>query len=226
MNTTAQSDETGAKASTRRREPKEFRRDQLIQATIDSLATRGFAATTLADVATGAGLSRGIVNFHFESKEKLLLEVLTAMTAEYEANWRAALDKAKGKPAAQQMHALIASDFDARVCSTRLVTAWFGFWAEARTRPQYQELCWARDEGLMGAICSICAALKDEAGYEFDVNHTGGAIYAVQEGLWLRLMLGGKDFKRRDALATALALLGTLFPRHFTTEGQPLPELR
>ena len=32
----------------------------------------------MADVADGAGLSRGIVNFHFESKEKLLIATLAA----------------------------------------------------------------------------------------------------------------------------------------------------
>ena len=54
----------------RRREPKALRREQLINATIDSLAKRGYAATTLADVADGAGLSRGIVNFHFTNFQR------------------------------------------------------------------------------------------------------------------------------------------------------------
>ena len=73
-----------------RRAPKALRREQLINATIDSLALRGYAATTLADVADGAGLSRGIVNFHFESKEKLLVETLQFLSDEYSANWREA----------------------------------------------------------------------------------------------------------------------------------------
>ena len=55
---------------------KELRRQQLIKSTIDSIAKRGFADTTLANVADGAGLSRGIVNFHFKSKDKLLIETL------------------------------------------------------------------------------------------------------------------------------------------------------
>ena len=60
---------------------REFRKAQLIEATIDSIAKRGFAETTLADVADGAGLSRGIVNFHFQSKEQLLVETLQMICA-------------------------------------------------------------------------------------------------------------------------------------------------
>jgi AcrR family transcriptional regulator len=84
-----------------RKASKETRRLQLIEATIDSLARRGYADTTLADVADGAGLSRGIVNFHFESKEKLLVATLQFMADEYANHWYSALEKAGERPADQ-----------------------------------------------------------------------------------------------------------------------------
>src|SRR3954462_6061063 len=77
-----------------RKASKETRQQQLIEATIDSLAKRGYSETTMADVADGAGLSRGFVNFHFESKEKLLVATLQYMADEYSQHWRAALQKA------------------------------------------------------------------------------------------------------------------------------------
>ena len=49
---------------------REARRSQLIEATIETLAARGYARTTLTEVAKQAGLSHGLVNFHFETKEK------------------------------------------------------------------------------------------------------------------------------------------------------------
>ena len=60
-----------------------LRRQQLIDSTIESIAKRGFAETTLANVADGAGLSRGIVNFHFKSKDALLVETLQYLTEDY-----------------------------------------------------------------------------------------------------------------------------------------------
>src|SRR5262245_4551931 len=80
-----------------RKAAKDVRRLQLVEATIDSLAKRGYAETTMADVADGAGLSRGIVNFHFESKEKLLIATLQHMSDEYAGHWRATLEKAGDK---------------------------------------------------------------------------------------------------------------------------------
>src|SRR5215216_7504193 len=88
----AEPEKRGRKAS------KETRQLQLIEATIDSLAKRGYSETTMADVADGAGLSRGIVNFHFESKEKLLVATLQYMADEYSQHWRAALQKAGDDP--------------------------------------------------------------------------------------------------------------------------------
>ncbi len=202
-----------------RRAPKSLRREQLINATIDSLARRGYAATTLADVADGAGLSRGIVNFHFESKDKLLIETLQFLADEYSANWREAVAGAGDSPA-QKMHAIIVADLDERVCNPRKVAAWFAFFAEAKSRPSYQKLSWARDGDYMDLLASVCRALKSEGKYSFDSNRMADAVYAMQEGLWLRLMLESDEFSRELALETALTTIGNLFPRHFDQQGR------
>ena len=72
-------------AQSQRKASKEVRRHQLIEATIDTLARKGYAALTLADVAKTAGLSVGIVNFHFDTKEKLLVETLKYLAEQYRA---------------------------------------------------------------------------------------------------------------------------------------------
>lgn len=205
-------------AKPRRRASKQFRRDQLINATIDSIAAKGYSATTLADVADGAGLSRGIVNFHFESKEKLFIETLTYMSDEYGAHWREALDAA-GPSTAAQLRALVVADLDPDICNPRMISAWFAFWAEAVTRPAYQQLCWSHDDDYLDAITGLCAKMKDEAGYAFDPVKTGTAVYALQEGLWMRLMFASAEFSQSRALGTALEAIGNLFPRHFEHDG-------
>ena len=59
-----------------RKQPRDTRRQQLIEATIATLAHCGYARMTLAEVTRRAGLSQGLVNFHFDSKERLLTETL------------------------------------------------------------------------------------------------------------------------------------------------------
>ena len=197
-----------------RKASKETRRLQLIEATIDSLSKRGYAETTMADVADGAGLSRGIVNFHFESKDKLLVATLQFMADEYAAHWRGALERAGGGPA-PKLAALVAADFDRAVCNRRKLAAWCAFWGEARSRPTYQALCGARDKVYQQTIVELCRALVIDGGYALDPDHTALAIEAMLEGLWLRLMINSEEMTREKAHAAARALLGSLFPKHF-----------
>ena len=67
----------------RRTASREARRRQLIDATMKCIARKGMSNTTLGDVAKEAGLSQGIVNLHFESKDNLLTETLRSLANEY-----------------------------------------------------------------------------------------------------------------------------------------------
>lgn len=203
-----ESEKKGRKAS------KETRRQQLIEATIDSLARRGYSETTMADVADGAGLSRGIVNFHFESKEKLLVATLQYMADEYSQHWRIALQKAGDDPA-RQLRALVAADFDRAICNKRKLAAWCAFWGEAKSRPTYQALCGARDEAYQRVFIELCTALKQDGGYDYDPQSTALALSAMLEGLWLRLMMGTEDVTREAALHAATEYLASAFPKHY-----------
>ena len=93
---------------------REVRRQQLIEATIGVLAAKGYAALTLADVARAAGLSVGIIDFHFEGKEKLLAETLRHLAAEYQRNWSEAMAAAGPSPAAR-LAAVLRADFDPEI---------------------------------------------------------------------------------------------------------------
>lgn len=212
---------TQATEAARRREPKALRREQLINATIDSLAKRGYAATTLADVADGAGLSRGIVNFHFASKDNLLTETIKFLQDEYTANWQAMLSRA-APDTVSQLLAMVTADLDKKICTPRKIAAWFALLTEAKTRPSYHQLAWERDEKYRTTLASICRTAKQEGGYRFDPQSTADAIYAMQEGLWLRMMLFGRSYRRETALSVVLDILSTIFPKHFAADGTPL----
>jgi len=200
-----------------RKASKETRRQQLIEATIDSLAKRGYSDTTLADVADGAGLSRGIVNFHFESKENLLVATLQFMSEEYADHWNAALEKA-GHSTASRVWALVHADFDRKICTKRKLAAWCAFWGEAKSRPTYQALCGARDVKYQETVISLCTALKAEGGYDYEPEPMALSLCAMLEGLWLRLMMGDGT-TREKALEAAIAFVVMVFPKHLTLQG-------
>ena len=62
---------------------REGRRRELIEAATGVIAEHWLAGTTLARVAAEAGLSAGIVNHHFATKDTLLLETLRTLSEEF-----------------------------------------------------------------------------------------------------------------------------------------------
>ena len=73
--------------------PRKVRREQLIKATIQSIAKRGLAETTLAHVTLGANLSLGTANYHFTSKQTLFVETLKYLVEEHRNQWRKNLER-------------------------------------------------------------------------------------------------------------------------------------
>jgi AcrR family transcriptional regulator len=201
-----------------RKASREVRRHQLIEATIDVLARKGYAALTLADVAKAAGLSVGMVIFHFDSKEKLLVETLKSLAEDYRANWQEAL-LASGPTPAHKLSKLLTADFNERICSQRLLAAWCAFWAESQSRPTYQEHCSSNDEEYSAVTLKLCQSIIRDGGYPYDPGHIARALDALLEGLWLDLMTMEKPYSRDEALGTVHATLSAIFPRHFTASG-------
>jgi AcrR family transcriptional regulator len=202
-----------------RKASKEVRRQQLIEATIDVMARKGYSGTTMFDVAKAAGLSSGIVNFHFETKEKLLVETLKYLADEYRANWHKALKSAGGDPAAQ-LSALLFADFNPDVCSPRKLAAWCAFWAEAQSRPTYLEHCGSNDEEYSAIVLDLCKAIIRKGRYPLAPDLIARALDALLEGLWLDLMTMAKPYSLDDAKRTIAACLHAFFPKHYPPVGQ------
>jgi len=197
---------------------REARRAQLIEATIDTIATRGLAKATLTEVAKVAGLSHGLVNFHFESKEKLLAETLAFLADEYRQNWTQAMEDA-GPTAPEKLDALLRADFTDVLCTPSRLAAWGAFWGEARNFPLYQDQCGANDDAYKSAFENLCARMNTECGYDGDSLRIARVLRVVIEGVWLDLMTMQHPYGAEEARRTVFTCAAAFYPRHFTTEG-------
>lgn len=209
---TARADAPPRKAS------RETRRLQLIEATIEVLAQRGYASTTLTEVARRAGLSHGLVNFHFATKDKLLAETLQFLAEEYRQNWQTYLDLAPPGPGAQ-LDALLRADLDAKVCAPSRLSAWLAFWGEAQGRPLYQERASANDEDYIARLEGIVARLMQEGGYGGDMRRIARVLRITTEGVWLDMMTMTAPYDVAESQATIFTCAAAFFPRHFNAEG-------
>ncbi len=197
-----------------RTQSRDARRLQVIEATIQSLAVRGFSRTTVTDVAAHAGISHGLVLFHFQSKENLLAETLDFLAEEYRVNWQAALTDAGDAPEARIL-ALIRADFSESICTPARLSAWCAFWGESQSRPLYQARCGANDLLYNSTLVDLCAAMNVRHGYACSTERTARLIRIMIEGVWLDLMTLEQPYSINEAFETVVAGIAAFYPRHF-----------
>jgi TetR/AcrR family transcriptional repressor of bet genes len=195
---------------------KEERQRQLIRATIRSVARNGLSDTTMATVSTEAGLSQGIINLHFQSKDRLLVETLKYVADEYREAWEKAVEMAGSSPA-DQLAALVAVDFRPPVCDRNKLAVWFAFWGESKSRPTYRKICALRDIAYRRELVQICELLIGEGGYEgLDADTVAAGLSAMTSGLWLDLLTNPRSMSRDQARQICMSYLATAFHDHFS----------
>jgi TetR/AcrR family transcriptional repressor of bet genes len=194
---------------------KEARRIQLMEATIDCIAARGFAELTLADVAKAAGLSVGIVNFYFRSKDVLLIETLRHLVADYIQQTNENIRSA-GPSAAAQVEAMIESDFHRAVANRKKVTVWYAFWGETRWRPEFLKICQQLSDSFHDETREVFARLIAEGGYAaVDADLVARGFDAMIDGLWLDMLINPKAVDREAAKQVVRTFLAGIFPNEF-----------
>ena len=187
---------------------------QLIKATIRSIAKHGLSVTTMATVAKEAGLSQGIINLHFLSKDRLLEETLCYVVDEYRAAWHKALESS-GDSAVDKLTALVEVDFNKRVCQRNKLAVWFAFWGESRSRPTYRKICAERDREYRQGLSRYCEMIIQEGAYSSKADSVAFCLSAITEGLWLDLLLNPTELTPGQALEISMSYLHDVFPRHF-----------
>ncbi len=197
-----------------RTQSRDARRARMMEATIESLAEKGFSRTTVTDVAARAGTSHGLVLFHFGSKENLLAETLDFLTEEYRVNWQSAL-AAAGKAPEAQIRALIKADFNEAICTPPRLSAWCAFWGESQSRPLYQAHSGANDDLYNANLVQLCGQMNDQYGFKQDPERSGRLIRFMIEGVWLDLITLAKPYSVSEAYETVLHGARALYPGKF-----------
>jgi TetR/AcrR family transcriptional repressor of bet genes len=202
-----------AAPKTRRRAvSKEQRREQLIKATIKCIAGKGLSNTTMADVTSTAKLSQGIVNLHFQSKDKLLLETLRYVAQEYKQGWDGIVTDSERSPA-EKINALIEHDFSSTIAHPNKLSVWFAFWGESGSRPKYRKICNEADLQTSASLQILLLELGCPSDKQAELIATG--YTALADGLWLDLLVTPEAVSRALAKDVCLNYVASFFPEHF-----------
>ncbi|MCB8879000.1 TetR family transcriptional regulator [Acidisoma cellulosilytica] len=187
---------------------REGRRRDLVEAAIAIIARNGLAGTTLAKVAAGAGLTAGIVNHHFDTKEALLVETLRTLSEEFAQGLETALAEA-GQDAEAALAGIIDHNFDPAISDAAHVAVWFAFQAEAPWRAAYTEICGDRDALYMDAIRGRFAQLGLGPA---DADVQARAFAGLLDRYWQDILFLDARFDRQAARDACRRFLGAVLP--------------
>ena len=191
-----------------------FRKQQIIEATFDCIDELGLSQTTLASIASKAGVSQGIVVFHFHSKEALLEKALQDLSDEYGKCWQSAIAEAPDDPVSQ-LEAMVKAAFTPAICNRKKISVWYAFWGESRSRPKYQQLCGEQDRLFSETLQSICEQIEGNQQTRLPAPTAALSIEGMIDGLWQNFLIGKPGFKRRQAIQAIDELIAIIYPDRY-----------
>jgi len=183
------------------------RRQELIRATIAVIARRGYSGTTVARVAEKARVSVGLMNFYFNSKDRLFRDTFKYLSQEYDRTWQRNLEPDAGDPRAR-VKTMIESYFDPLIFTREKLAVWFTFWSDAELRDRYRAAATRLEHKYLKALdTEIGRILAARHGPRGDARAIVAGLSAMIDGFWLQALLDSRRFERNAAVQACLAFL-------------------
>ncbi len=195
-----------------RRAKGEATRQTLIESAILVMAAQGLEGTTFATIAEESGLSRGLVTFHFKTKEQLLAAALDLAGEIYEASWDRHVRQPDYTPA-NRLAAAVAHDVAFVRQHPAILSLWYTTWGEARTQEIYRTNTRDADRIYVAELAAACAALAKDGPHPSPSSRAKArAINNLVFGLWLDSHINPDSFNEAEAMDAAAAVLKGLVP--------------
>ncbi len=185
----------------------------LIHATVAAISRHGLSGLTSARIASAAGHTAASINFHFGSKEALLLATLREVSEEF-ADVMATVLAEAGDDALQSLLGIIDVSLSRRLSESRKIAVWYAFLAESSAREDYQRICGDRDQSYSQTVTMLCTRLIAARGVEGwpDAEAVSLGLTGLIDQLWQGILFEGDDFDRDAAKRQCRAYLCSVFP--------------
>jgi AcrR family transcriptional regulator len=158
------------------------RRAQIIEAALACFMRKGFNNTTMDDIVTESGLSKGSLYWYFESKDELFSEALMSLFAQVGEETFVAV--AQCTTASDKLRAL--GQAAVKIC--RLLEGYFGlfleFWASSSQREKTGQFWLTALEQYMGIVVGIVEEGVESGEFKpVDAEALAWAMMAAYDGL-------------------------------------------
>lgn len=157
---------------------KEERRRQIVHGLLEVMAERGYERASVADIAERAGLTTGLVHYHFEDKQEILLALIDVLW--WDAQRRIEAKSRGGATLEAAVEALLATGPDA---NPKVVRCWVAIAAEALR----QDAVGKRYRAVLTELLSLLEAraanaLRAQHGSSQGGRRVAAAVLAAVQG--------------------------------------------
>lgn len=185
----------------------------LIQAAALAISRFGLSALTSTRIATAAGHTAASINFHFGSKEALLLATLREVSDEFAAGMTQVLERS-GDDALQGLLGIIDASLSAPLSEAHKIAVWYAFLGESNARADYQRICGERDQSYCQIMTGLCARVIAAHGASKwpDAQAVSLGLIGLIDQLWQSILFEGDAFDREAGKRQCRAYLCSVFP--------------
>lgn len=187
------------------------RRNQILRATFQAVADKGYEGVTLQDIADYAGVSKGVTNYYFENKEDVFAHLLEWLTSKiYDREMRSI---EKEETALGQLQTYLDNVFVSPAENRQFYRVYLDFLAQVTGNERYQRVNQQFYQNCWGIGQSIAEAGMKEGVFDVkDAHITAKLMRAIIDGMLIQWLMQGKDelhlHYKEFCLQGILALLG------------------
>jgi TetR/AcrR family transcriptional repressor of bet genes len=182
----------------------EERRLQITGALVKVMAKRGYDGASVADIAKAARLTPGLVHYHFDTKQEILLEALSDLVTRHDRRLEERIAEAGGDPIAElnaaiDFHLGLGADADPDALACWVLISGEAL-REAKVRAGFEGAV----QGMVARLAQIIRHGIERRAFRCDrADEAAAAIFALIQGYFVLAATARSTIPRGSAAASA-----------------------
>lgn len=183
-----------------RRQSADVRREALLQAALRCIISLGVEKASIRAIAEEAGVSVGLINHHYGSKEALVAAAYRHVADELLSQIEASVSEESGSARAR-LSAFIRASFSPVNLDPELFRAWLAFWTMQAYAPEIAQAHKERYGAYRSVLERIVGELQEEEGPgPLDPRLAAIGLSGMLDGLWLEWCLEPETFTPEEGI--------------------------
>ncbi len=185
-------------------EEKVDRQTRILDAALRLLSLQGISGVSMRAVAREAGVSLGLVNYHYEDKTSLIRAALHRI----EEQDIALVEPDPALEPEERLRAALKRVADPEFLTTEYLSLRLQLWALAQAHEDFERINTAAQKRYRAGLAALIHAARPELSAD-ECEERAADIDVIQNGLWLTALLGldresiGRNVRRCEEIALA-----------------------